>query len=96
MTRAASPHTPGLAQMYNDQINSILAKLSSDWDLDLPLSEEKTSMISAESELSRKQSNCLAKVKLLVFKDKIAPVYLQFETDALALYNGWINKPNGL
>jgi len=90
------PRTPGRKEVYNEQIAFILEKLSSDWDIKLSLPGETTPTISTETELGRKQKRCLGVVKFLTFKEKIAPVYLQFEMAASSIYNGWVTKPKGL
>ena len=95
MTNATSPQTPSQirAQMCNKQIAVILTTLSSDWDINLPLPGIETPN-SKYTELNDLQKKCSQAVRLLIYKDRIEPVYLKFEEKALALYNGWIAKPN--
>lgn len=93
MTNETPPQTPGRAQKCNEQITFILMNLSSDWDMNLLVPGDETPTISTD--LSKKQKRCLQAVRLLIFKAKIESVYLQFQMDALALYNGWVNKPKG-
>jgi len=93
MTPTTPPGTPGDTQTPNETIAFILARLSSDWDINLLLPGEKTS---TNRELTWKQKKCFEDVKLLTYKKQIAPVLLNFEMAALSLYNGWVNKPKGL